>query len=522
MSIRSYPLLKGALMLSLLLLSLQIARAQSCSWSIYSPYASPLPSYGGSCGSYIKYVYTTGGIQNLNGGAAPAASAQSGCSPNNYAYYSGAPYGECKANAGSSITLKVQTGGISGQANVRVWIDWDKDGTFDPVTEFITATPAQTSSYVASIGQEYSLTINVPNSAQNGLTRMRVRLGAATSSGNASYVGIPDACALVNNGETEDYDFEVVNPCLQPAVLSISNVTCNSADIAWSTRPNGMYYDVWVDKTLAPWSRPDAPDCSGSSYCPGGPPPGFPKCLCKWWHLFGPTATSTHLPGTVNGKLESDTKYYVCVRTVCDINQKPYWTWDTSAVWAIDSFTTLPCCYAPDPIKISNITPTSAVASWSPTNTANGYEYVVSTLQGDPVGGGTHTTFTSAFLPGLRPSTTYYLCVRSNCSPTPLSDWNCISFGTGNTTGIGGKVNKDNISLYAYPNPVKNEVTIELGGIFNGSGQLIVTDITGKVVSNATMEDGKATLQTYGWAPGLYFVRYTDRQNTAELKINKE
>jgi len=198
-----------------------------------------------------------------------------------------------------------------------------------------------------------------------------------------------------------------------------------------------------------------------------------------------------------------------------------FWTWDTSAVWAIDSFTTLPCCEKPDPVSISNITSTSAVATWSPVYTAIGYEYVVDLSPADPIGGGNKTTFTSAILPGLASSKTYYFHVRSLCSPTPLSDWQTVSFGTQNTTGVG-TVAASKVSLYAFPNPVKNEVTIELGGMYNGSAQVEITDMTGKLVKTAAMEDGRVTIQTSGWAPGLYFVKYTDKENTAVTKISKQ
>lgn len=501
--------------LSLLLLTVGItANAQLAGWGIYAPYAFPRPNYtytscstplGGTAPYSITKVVTTGGITNINN--------SSGCVSNvtdsNYTYYAGQIL---TVNAGSTISLTITSNNSSGNTTGFVWIDWQHKGYFDPITDRVSVTPSSANYFSAAT---WSVSITIPSWAQNGKTRMRVAIGSTGSSPAQPGTG---PLANIKAGETEDYDVEIINPCLQPAVIGIANVTCNSADISWSTRGNATFYDVWVDTVLAPWSRTDAPDCApGPPYCKGGAP-----CYCKWWHKFGPTSTSTHLPGTVNSQLLSNRKYYVCIRTICDTFQKPlFWTWDTSAVWAIDSFTTLPCCEKPDPVSISDITSTSATATWTPVYTAIGYEYVVNLSPADPVGHGPITTFTSAPLTGLASSKTYYFHVRSLCSPTPQSDWTTVSFGTLNTTGVG-TLAPSNVSLYAYPNPVKNEVTIELGGMYNGAAHVEITDMTGKLVKTVVMEDGRVTIQTIGWAPGLYFVKYMDRQNTAVTKISKQ
>ena len=78
----------------------------------------------------------------------------------------------------------------------RIWVDWNQDGTFDPVNEVA----YQSGGYATS----QSGSISVPLTALGGPTRMRVVAHYLSSTGNI------DPCASFSYGEFEDYTFDVI------------------------------------------------------------------------------------------------------------------------------------------------------------------------------------------------------------------------------------------------------------------------------------------------------------------------
>ena len=84
-------------------------------------------------------------------------------------------------------------------------------------------------------------------------------------------------------------------------------------------------------------------------------------------------------------------------------------------------------CFAPSNVAISNITTTTATASWTAPSTApaDGYEYYLSTSSTAPTAAttGVAATGLSANLATLPASTVHYLWVRSNCGSGAKSDW---------------------------------------------------------------------------------------------------
>ena len=79
-------------------------------------------------------------------------------------------------------------------------------------------------------------------------------------------------------------------------------------------------------------------------------------------------------------------------------------------------------CLQPTALTSGQITPTSAIISWTPPASlpAGGYQYLVSTVNTPPIAtslptGSTDAGVTLTTLTGLTPSTTYYYWVRSNC-----------------------------------------------------------------------------------------------------------
>ena len=91
-----------------------------------------------------------------------------------------------------------------------------------------------------------------------------------------------------------------------------------------------------------------------------------------------------------------------------------------------------PSCVTPTSFAVTGFTDTNANFSWTPSITPpnNGYEYYYSTTNSAPTAavpasgiftGGSAAT--SGIIPGLTPSTTYYVWIRSACSGTDYSVW---------------------------------------------------------------------------------------------------
>ena len=73
----------------------------------------------------------------------------------------------------------------------------------------------------------------------------------------------------------------------------------------------------------------------------------------------------------------------------------------------------------------------------------------------------------------------------------------------------------------AYPNPVKNELSVEVSG--GGSNAIIsLTDVSGKVLQRVNMMRAKTSFDMSGIAGGVYFIKYQDDAHNELIKITKQ
>ena len=75
-----------------------------------------------------------------------------------------------------------------------------------------------------------------------------------------------------------------------------------------------------------------------------------------------------------------------------------------------------------------------------------------------------------------------------------------------------------NLNINAYPNPVIDRLNLEIANAGNYAVKVI--DMNGKIVNRQTI-DGKATIDTRSWAPGLYQVQLSNDDATHTISVLK-
>jgi hypothetical protein len=76
--------------------------------------------------------------------------------------------------------------------------------------------------------------------------------------------------------------------------------------------------------------------------------------------------------------------------------------------------------------------------------------------------------------------------------------------------------------LKVFPNPVNDVLTVSIYGAIGNNPTLSVRDVTGKLVTVASVMNSEATIDMSGLAQGLYLVRYSDSNNIRTVKVNKQ
>lgn len=149
--------------------------------------------------------FTTGAATQVTGGANSVL--------NRYSNYTHLSPITIMTNTSVGYSIQVATCGSSASYRTAIFIDYNRNGSYDTVTERVVLTPT------ANGGSTQTGTFFVPVSALSGVTGMRVVNIQATAS--TAFTG----CASYTNGETEDY---VVNIVAYPAA-NVTSFTPTSA-----------------------------------------------------------------------------------------------------------------------------------------------------------------------------------------------------------------------------------------------------------------------------------------------------
>jgi hypothetical protein len=213
----------------------------------------------------------------------------------------------------------------------------------------------------------------------------------------------------------------------------------------------------------------------------------------------GATPPSSGTPTTDTGftitSLASVTHYYIHVRTKCAPG--------VYSAWTTTGFTT-PCL---GPVVSSTVSGDDYQFTWNRVNEGGGYEYALTNYPTPPLGG-TPVGDTSIHFPGLDGGTTYYFHVRTKCTKgNGLSPWTTVRF---QTTGLD-----------AYPNPVSNTLTIKIYGLAVPKGQVVISDVMGRVVKQLTLTNNSVDVNVMDLASGVYLVTYRDGTTKFMVKVLK-
>lgn len=387
--------------------------------------------------------------------------------------------------------------------------------------------------------------------------------------GNNNWGGFTTNCAA--GSQTLTVEFFFGPPCTAPSNLSATNITSTSATVGWSAvPPPSVNYEYVVNTTATPSYTMTGTVTTGTSANITGLTPATtyylhvkhvcgtnsisawvtypfttnPPCSRRTimtkditadeatvlWNKVSyatqyeyaikvnstiPTSGTTTTTDTTFSidQLAEGTKYYVFVRVHCPGNEQ--------SEWALDSFTTRTVCRAPN-LQVDHIEANRAVVYWSAMPTAFEYEYEVSQSP-TPMGKGTAIEKTNFYVFPLKDGQMYYFHVRSNCNDQGFrsqSEWTTTSFSTFPTSI--GSTKGNTFTLSVHPNPLKNNVTVTIGGTVAANAHVMITNVSGQVVYATDVAGNTINIDMSNVPAGIYTMKYTDEHRNETIKLTKQ
>jgi hypothetical protein len=195
--------------------------------------------------------------------------------------------------------------------------------------------------------------------------------------------------------------------------------------------------------------------------------------------------------------LNSNTRYYVYVRTVCGPSR--------FSQWVKISFVTV--CFKPSPFLIRNSPiPGTADFGWKKVNGVIRYEYAILPYASTPSGSMNFTIDTTLQAIHLIQGSKYYLHVRSHCNASGVSEWSTLEF---HTSGLG-----------VYPNPITSSIRITRYGLEVQNEEIVIFDAAGHLLIKTRLIGSSIELSLKQFAAGVYLIRY-GKNKTHTLRIVK-
>ena len=299
----------------------------TCAITVEDPsYCTPNPSSVDGKGITAVTFGTDDVVNNSNSNGLPASSP----------YYGDYTSMVGSSEAGETVTVAItySTGSSTVYSyGTLIWVDWNKNYTFEDSEIVYTGTSAQGSN---GTPQVLTATFTVPATQAADDYRMRI---AGADSYFDSYIGGSTSanhspCFSSTYAVCHDYTLRVTpaSNCKKPTDLAATNVTKNSATLSWIENGEATAWNISVNGTVTP-------------------------NVTNPYNLTG---------------LTPETSYTVKVSPVCEDER-----------WSDEiTFTTLVACPAPTNVSASNVTNSSAVINWEGNADSYNVRYRVAFFEG--------------------------------------------------------------------------------------------------------------------------------------------
>ncbi len=407
-------------------------------------------------------------------------------------------------SSGQTVTIYPAWSGTVYAEGYSIWIDYNQDGDFEDADE-------QVFSKAASKDATITASFSVPSSALTGTTRMRISM---------KYNGIPTPCETFSYGEVEDYTVNITatggdtQAPTAPSNLSTSNITQTTVDLAWDASTDNVGVDkyyVYKDGTLL-----------GSVSGTSAQVTGLTAGTSYSFYVTAKDAADNEstASNTVNVTTSSAGTSYCASQgnTVTD-------EWIKRVVCgSIDYTSNVNGGYGDFTSRSTNMSKGSTYSitiypAWSGTVYSEAYRVWIDYNQdgdfedsGEQVYTQAKTTATSVngsfTVPtsALTGSTRMRVSMRYNTEPDP-----CGNFDYGEvedyTVNIGAKsYSETNNSLYIYPNPSEDFITVYLKGLHEPVN-IQIFSITGSVVKEVQISDINYKINISDLPAGIYNIR---------------
>lgn len=147
---------------------------------------------------------------------------------------------------GESYPLEVNVNVLSQQSHTRVWIDWNRNGTFETAEMY---NLEQTYSSNTQAGT-FPFNIFIPTNAYIGETRMRVATQHFDPDNDSTLITSP--CPTYTSGEVEDYQLIIQRPIGQEITIKSNNQLIISGSTTTSSLNNTYFAQRPISTTSPP------------------------------------------------------------------------------------------------------------------------------------------------------------------------------------------------------------------------------------------------------------------------------
>ena len=196
---------------------------------------------------------------------------------------------------------------------------------------------------------------------------------------------------------------------------------------------------------------------------------------------------------------------------------------DTSAVVNVS----MNSCTVPAGLSVSGITSNSALAHWSSSVCAIGYQIYFrrsqyTNWQYANIGAGANS-FT---LTNLQNNYNVQWKIRTKCSNNTYTAWSAVQTFLTLPRVEGGNSSMENaLEVSAFPNPTSGEINLQLNN-YSDEVSVLVQDISGKILQqtdfNVGNTSGEIQLSLANFAQGIYLITVIDGENKKTVKVVRE